>query len=74
MAEIDSVTFKQYYSDDSGVERSIGFDRKPTADDGSPGVITFTDVSQTVDFPVSELDWTINCLQKIKRELVEPDA
>ncbi|MDB5975116.1 MAG: hypothetical protein JWR07_1876 [Nevskia sp.] len=54
-----AISFERRYSDDSGVEFGVSL--------GAAG-ITFESI-HLVSFPVEEIDWLIQCLQRIKAEL-----
>lgn len=54
-----SIAFERRYADDSGIEYAVRL---------KPGEIQFEAVD-TVSFPIKEIDWLLNTLQRIKQEL-----
>lgn len=70
MIKVSKLTFQENYSDDSGIEFKIELDK--SIDDsfnGSKGRILFQRCCQEAEFPLDKLDWIIDCLNKIKKEL-----
>lgn len=66
--KMDKMAWEKRYSDDSGIEFAIRFNAKQTAiSNGAEGVIEFESID-LVTFPMGEIDWLIDCLQKIKAE------
>ena len=66
------IAFEKNYSDGSGVEYAVRLDTtKTNMVDGGP-VLEFEHVG-SVEFPINELDWLIDCLMRIKAE-VRPNA
>lgn len=65
------IAWEKNYSDGSGVEYAVRLDTtKTNTVDGGP-VVEFEHVD-LVEFPISELDWLIACLMRIKAE-VQPN-
>jgi len=65
------IAFEKRYSDDSDVEFAVRFDSsKDALGRDSSGEIEFECVGN-ISYPLNELDWLIECLQKIKTETTE---
>ena len=60
------IEWEQRYSDDSGVQYAVRYDAVNMHYDGCP-VIKFEAVDKA-EFPITQLDWIISCLCKIKKE------
>lgn len=56
-----------YFSDESGVDYAVRYENK--TNDPEMGVIEFENVDK-VQFSQDKLDWLIECLQKIKTEIM----
>jgi hypothetical protein len=61
------IAFERRYSDDSGVEFAVSLESRPDAR------VEFEHIGK-VDFPVEELDWLIECLQRIRSEVTKMDG
>lgn len=59
----NKICFLKKYSDDSGVQFAVRFES-----DKSEREILFEHCN-IVDFPLEQLDWLIECLQRIKEEV-----
>jgi len=57
------IAFERRYSDDSGVEFGVSFDASKSREE-----LQFDCVNK-VCFPVSELDWIIDCLVYIRSQV-----
>lgn len=68
-AKPTKIAFETRYSDDSGVEFAVRYDESRLHYKGSPA-IEFESIG-TVDFPLSHIDWLIECLTKIKKEATQ---
>lgn len=62
MIKPQKISFEDKYSDDSGVEFGVAFDDLKLDDE-----ITFERIDK-VSFPMSRLDWLIDCLIYIKEQ------
>ena len=61
------MAWEQRYSDDSGVQYAVRYDAIDTHYDGCAKIqIAAVD---SADFPVTQLDWIIACLCKIREEM-----
>lgn len=58
------IAFERRYADDSGVEYAVRLDNQE-------GVIEIEHVD-TIDIPSSEVDWLIDALNAVRREIPEP--
>jgi hypothetical protein len=56
-----SIAFERLYSDVSGVEFAVRYEAHPVAE------VAFECID-SVRFPAEEIDWLIQCLQRIKAE------
>jgi len=67
---MDIICFEKYYDDmPEEVKYSIRYDRKPYIHDKSiEGYITIKHLDD-IEMPVTELEWLISCLTRIKDEL-----
>lgn len=62
------IAWEKHYSDGSGVEYAVRLDTtKSNMVDGGP-VVEFEHVG-SVEFPITQLDWLIACLMRIKAEV-----
>jgi len=61
------MTWEQRYSDDSGVQYAVRYDAMDGHYDGCAKIQIAAVYS--ADFPVTQLDWLIACLCKIREEL-----
>jgi len=68
MVNPNKLAFERRYSDDSGIEYAIRLDSNSIANNTEIGEIEFEHVNKC-EFPLSEIDWIIECLQKIKDEV-----
>ena len=63
------LTYAERYSDNSGIEFSVEYVKEPYFHDPRiSGVINLHHVD-TITFPVTKLDWLIDCLSRVKQEL-----
>lgn len=67
MEKIIKLAFEKYYDDDSGVRAAVRYDG--TQDDAIE--IMSKGEDWTANLPLSDLDWLIGCLQRIKNEISE---
>jgi hypothetical protein len=70
MVKPTKMSFEERYSDDSGDEFAVRCDTTKTCVNGEIGVVEFEHIGE-IDFPLSKLDWIIDCLQKIKAEVAK---
>lgn len=68
MVNPNKLAFERRYSDGSGIEYAIRLDSNSIADNAEKGEIEFEHINKC-KFPLSEIDWIIECLQKIKDEV-----
>lgn len=67
MAEkVTKLAFEKYYHDDSGVRAAVRYDS--TVEEGKIEMMSVSE-DWTASFPVSDLDWLLGCLQRIRDEL-----
>ena len=66
MTEMTKMAWEEKYSDDSGVAFAVRFDAAESTNEGL-GAIEFECVDKA-SFPLTKIDWLIDCLQKIKAE------
>ena len=65
---MDIVCFEKHYNDDSGVEFSVRYDKKPYLHEKSIiGYVTLEHIDQ-ITIPVTQLDWLIKSLERIRDE------
>lgn len=64
------IIFEQKYPDGNGnaVRSSVSYDSSPTQYDGLNGEVLISDCVDSVEFSVGDIDWLINCLERIKAE------
>ena len=63
------ICFEKHHLDDSGVEFSVRYDRKPyLRDESIIGFITLEHVGD-ICTPVTQLDWLIESLTRIRSEM-----
>lgn len=62
MMKTQKISFEDKYSDDSGIEFGVAFDDLKFDDE-----ITFDRINK-VSFPMSRIDWMIDCLTYIKEQ------
>ena len=63
--QITKLAFEKYYDDDSGVRAAVKYDS--TAED-AVSIMSWSDDHEAT-FPVADLDWLIECLQRVRSEL-----
>ena len=61
------MAWDQKYSDDSGVQYSVCYDAVDTHYDGCAKIQI--KAVNSVDLPITQLDWLISCLYKIREEV-----
>lgn len=65
----DRLTYQEKYSDGSEVEFEVAYSSEEYLHDKSiKGVIKSTHLDD-VEFPITKLDWLIECLQRVKTEV-----
>lgn len=64
----DRLTYHEKYSDGSSVEFGVTYHKEPYLHDKK--IIGYVDITHidTATFPITKLDWLIECLQRIKSE------
>jgi len=65
MSNPNKAEWSKNYADDSGIEFAVRFDLDKIGNDGSSGIVEFETVS-CISFPLTQLDWLIDCLQQLK--------
>ena len=60
------MAWVQRYSDDSGIQYAVSYDAIDLHYDGCPAIKM--QAVNTAEFPISQLDWLIACLCKIRAE------
>lgn|GEM_PF-2790810 len=62
----NKITYHERYSDGSGVEFAVTYeDKEYIHDESVSGVITIEHID-SVEFPITKLEWLIECLQNIR--------
>jgi hypothetical protein len=61
----DHMSFEHQYGDDSGVQYAVRLRTRHSTGE----TLVQLEHCGTVDFPITELDWLIACLQRIKDEV-----
>ena len=61
------TAWEQQYSDGSGVQYAVRYDAVDMHYDGCPAIKI--EAVNSADFPITQLDWLIECLQRIKSDI-----
>lgn len=73
------IAWEKQYSDNSGVEFALRFDATDTPRQAAGPTITIAQECESVELPLRELDWLLECLVQIRdirdkaRQVTETD-
>lgn len=62
------IEFADYYSDNSGIEFRVAYERTVSRDDGTEEKVIIEDCSNSIKKFTDRLEWLIQRLQRIKSE------
>ena len=66
------MSWEQRYSDDSGVQYAVRYDAVDMHYDGCAKIQI--EAGENADFPITQLDWLIACLCRIRQEVAGHNA